>query len=66
MAGYMGDKTSMIVHHLAKISPECRIYDVKKENMIYFVPDTIDQAKKEGFVKCEQCKETTLGINHND
>ena len=49
MAGYMGDKASMIAHHLAKMSPECRIYYVKKENRIYFVPDTLDQAKKEGF-----------------
>ena len=60
MAGYMGDKASMTVHHLARMSPECRIYDVKKENRVYFVPDTLDQAKKEGFVKCEQCKETNI------
>jgi len=61
MAGYMGDKASMIVHHLAMMSPDCRIYHVKKENRIYFVPDTLDQAKKEGFVRCEQCKETNIG-----
>ena len=60
MAGYMGDKASMIVHHLAMMSPECRIYDVKKENRIYFVPDTIDQAKKEGFATCKQCGEMDI------
>ena len=34
MAGYMGDKSSMIVHHLAMMTPDCRIYDIKKENML--------------------------------
>jgi methylphosphotriester-DNA--protein-cysteine methyltransferase len=60
MVGYMGDKASMIVHHLARMSPECKIYDVKKENMIYFVPDTLNQAKKEGFLTCKQCREDNI------
>ena len=58
MAGYMGDKSSMIVHHLAMMMPDCRIYDIKKENMLYFIPDVLDQAKKENFVPCNQCNET--------
>ena len=61
MAGYMGDKASMIAHHLAKMSPECRIYYVKKENRIYFVPDTLDQAKKEGFATGKECREIDIG-----
>ena len=60
MAGYMGDKASMIVHHLAMMTPDCRIYHVKRENMLYFIPDTLDQAKKENFVKCNYCKESTM------
>jgi hypothetical protein len=59
MAGYMGDKANMIVHHLARMSSDCRIFVVKKEKMIYFVPDTLDQAKKENFVICEHCNDTT-------
>lgn len=59
MAGYMGDKADMIVHHLAMMSPDCRIYNIKKENRLYFVPDTLDQAKKENFVRCDHCDETT-------
>ncbi|QLH03046.1 hypothetical protein C5F47_05535 [Nitrosopumilus cobalaminigenes] len=66
MTGHMGDKARMIVHNLAMMSPDCRIYDVKKENMKYFIPDTLVQAKKEGFVMCEQCKETTNRISQND
>jgi hypothetical protein len=59
MAGYMGDKSSMIVHHLAMISQDCRIYYIKKEARLYFVPDTLDQARKENFVPCRHCNETT-------
>jgi hypothetical protein len=59
MVGYMGDKVSMIVHHLAQMTPDCRIYYTKKENRLYFVPDTLDQAKKENFVMCKYCIETT-------
>ncbi|MCE2505603.1 MAG: hypothetical protein J4F36_03850 [Nitrosopumilaceae archaeon] len=59
MAGYMGDKADMIVHHLAAMSSDCRIYHVKKENRLYFVPDTLDQARKENFGTCKYCNKTT-------
>lgn len=55
MAGYMGDKSNMMVHHLAVMKEECNIYEVKKDNKQYFVPDILDQAKKEGFVPCKYC-----------
>ena len=42
----MGDKSGMVVHHLAVMKPECMIYYVKMENRVYFVPDTFDQAEK--------------------
>ncbi|MFB5602770.1 MAG: hypothetical protein ACE5Q8_07820 [Nitrosopumilus sp.] len=56
----MGDKASMIVHHLAQMTTDCRIYYIKKENRLYFVPDTVDQAIKEKFVPCTSC--IPLGI----
>jgi len=31
MAGYLGNKFDMIVHHLAVMKPKCKIYDIKKE-----------------------------------
>jgi hypothetical protein len=55
MAGYLGNKFDMIVHHLAVMKEGCNIYGVKKGDRHYFVPDTLDQAKKEGFVQCEHC-----------
>jgi hypothetical protein len=59
MAGYMGDKSSMVVHHLAMMSVDCKIHDVEKTNMHYFTPDVLDQAKKENFTPCRYCNETT-------
>ena len=55
MPGYLGNKSNMIVHHLAVMKPECRIYDVRIGDRVYFVPDTLDQARKEGFVPCKYC-----------
>ncbi len=55
MAGYLGNKSSMIVHHLAMMLPDCRIYYVKKEDKQYFVPDILEQAIKQKFVPCEHC-----------
>ncbi|MCH9657452.1 hypothetical protein K0U27_01940 [archaeon] len=55
MPGYMGDKSDMTVHHLAEVQSECMLYYVKKKDMVYFVPDTLDQAEKEGFVPCSHC-----------
>jgi len=45
----------MIVHHLATMMPNCGIYYVKKEDKIYFIPDTIEQAIKEKFTPCQHC-----------
>ena len=55
MAGYLGNKSDMIVHHLATMIPECKIYYVKKEDKTYFVPDILEEAIKEKFTPCEHC-----------
>ncbi len=55
MSGYLGNKSNMIVHHLATMMPNCGIYYVKKEDKIYFIPDTIEQAIKEKFTPCQHC-----------
>jgi len=53
--GYLGDKSKMIVHHLAVMKNECNIFDVKIKDRFYFVPDMLEQAKKEGFSPCKYC-----------
>jgi len=55
MAGYLGNKSNMIVHHLATMVPDCKIYYVKKEDKIYFFPDILEEAIKEKFSPCEYC-----------
>ena len=64
MAGYLGNKFDMIVHHLAVMTPECKIYEIKKQDSVYFVPDILDQARNQGFVQCKHCfdKLSTLGM----
>ena len=57
MSGYMGNKSKMIVHHLAMKKSECKIYNVKKKDQSYFFPDTLDCAKDEGFLPCSYCIE---------
>ena len=55
MAGYLGNKSDMIVHHLATMVPNCKIYYVKKEDKVYFVPDILEEAIKEKFNVCRHC-----------
>ena len=49
MAGYLGNKSDMTVHHLAVMTSDCRIVEIKKQDKVYFVPDTIEQATTEKF-----------------
>ena len=55
MTGYLGNKSDRIVHHLATMVPNCRIYYVKKEDKTYFVPDILEEAIKEKFTPCPYC-----------
>lgn len=55
MPGYLGEKISNKVHHLAEMQNQCLIYEIKIKNRKYFTPDTLKQAKQEGFVPCTFC-----------
>ncbi|MFB5619664.1 MAG: hypothetical protein ACE5RP_08385 [Nitrosopumilus sp.] len=55
MPGYLGNKSDNIVHHLAEMTPDCKIVEIKKLERIYFTPDTLDEAKKEKFTSCKHC-----------
>jgi hypothetical protein len=50
---YFGNSKTMAVHDLNKAKPECEISKVELKNKKYFDPDTIEQAIKEGYKKCE-------------
>jgi len=60
MPGYLGNKSEMIVHHLAVMKNECKIVDVKINDRVYFVPDNLEQTKKEGFSPCKYCGDEKL------
>lgn len=62
MAGYLGNKSDGIVHHLAEMTKECLIYQIKKENKMYFTPDTLTQAKNKEFVPCTYCINETSNL----
>ena len=55
MAGYLGNKSDMVVHHLATMMHDCRAHHVKKEDKSFFMPDTLEQAIKEKFTPCQHC-----------
>lgn len=57
MVGYLGDKKTMLVHHLAKKQKNCDIYYIEKQNRQYFTPDLLENAKKRGFSPCQNCIE---------
>ncbi len=58
MAGYLGNKSNSIVHHLETITSECKIVEIKKLDKTYFIPDTLEQAIAEKFKHCNYCIKT--------
>jgi len=46
LAGYMGDKLNMVVHHLAVMKPECMLYYVEKENRVTLFQIPLTKQKK--------------------
>ena len=52
---YFADSSTKIVHDLNLATKECMIGQVEIKNKKYFVPDTLEQAHKEGYVNCKYC-----------
>ena len=55
MPGYLGNKSDSQVHHLVAMTQDCKIFEIKKLDKVYFVPDTINQAITEKFTQCKHC-----------
>jgi hypothetical protein len=55
MAGFLGDKQTKLVHHLAYMKKECKIIEVKLIDRQYFTPDTLENAKSMNFSSCMWC-----------
>jgi hypothetical protein len=52
---YLGNKSKKEVHDLDKTKPNCEIDKIKEEHKVYFNPDTLDQAHKDGYDNCAHC-----------
>ena len=55
MPGYLGDKKTMIVHHLGNMQKQCNVCDIKKSQKQYFTPDLLKNAIFLGFDPCTLC-----------
>ncbi len=56
---FIGDTSKNIVHDTLfekeHIIGQCKIDEIKEECVRTFSPDTLDQAKKEGYKPCKYC-----------
>lgn len=55
MVQYLGNKNTTEVHNLYNQQTNCQINEIKPEHKKYFNPDTLAQAKSEGFDNCDYC-----------
>lgn len=55
MPGYFAKKSDEIVHHLGALKKECSIYPVQKEDKVYFMPDSLENALSQKFTPCKYC-----------
>ena len=52
---FYGDNNRRVVHDLSNEKSECDISEIMLVHKRYFIPDTLEQAKSEGFESCEYC-----------
>lgn len=55
MAGFLGDKQNLVVHHLANMQKECNIFSIPMNHRQWFTPDSLEIAKQLGFKPCPFC-----------
>jgi hypothetical protein len=55
MVGFLGNKQTLLVHHLANMKKECKIVEMKLKDRQYFDPDTLENAKSMNFSSCGWC-----------
>jgi len=53
---YLGNKNKMEVHQLSNERLSCQIDEfLNNSNAVGFIPDTLDQAHKDGYDNCAYC-----------
>ncbi len=52
---FIGNKNSMEVHDLDNETKNCQIDEIKDEHVVTFIPDTLEEAHKQGFDNGAYC-----------
>ena len=52
---FVGDRRSGIVHGSLLGIQKCQFREIPTASLVFFEPDTLEQAKAEGFAPCLAC-----------
>ncbi len=52
---FVADRRSMLVHDWLSKKSECVIGEFPVDAMVFFCPDTLEEAKAKGFIACPHC-----------
>lgn len=52
---FLGNSNTMQVHDLDNEQTTCQIDEIKLEHQVYFTPDTLAEAKRQGYDPCAYC-----------
>jgi len=52
---FVGDRRSGIVHGSLIGMQKCQFGEIPTESLVFFDPDTLEQAKADGFAPCPAC-----------
>lgn len=55
MQGFLGNRQTNTVHHLASMQENCKIADMELKDKQYFIPDTLENARGKNFSPCIWC-----------
>ncbi len=52
---FVADRRLMLVHDWLSVKKECAVIEIPLEAMVFFCPDTLDEAKAKGYRPCPHC-----------
>lgn len=55
MTHFLGNKADKIVHDLWNERPLCELWRLERNERAYFIPDTVAEARAQGFAICPHC-----------
>ena len=55
MPRFLGNSNTKEVHDLTRTETNCQIPEILPEHKVWFTPDTLQQAHREGYDNCAYC-----------